>query len=88
MGSSEYNYLPSVPAAANSLKRMVNLLTGPLCGWDENRVLVWAEQRAASDLADRLITAYEDVVDIALFYYVGHGQIERFPSWHVLFVTA
>jgi len=28
------------------------------------------------DLADRFITAFEDVLDAALFYYVGHGQID------------
>jgi len=32
VGTSEYAFLQPVPAAANSLSRMMTLLTGPLCG--------------------------------------------------------
>jgi hypothetical protein len=31
--------------------------------------------RAPGDLPDQLITAFDAVTDVALFYFVGHGQI-------------
>jgi outer membrane protein assembly factor BamB len=55
---------------------MSGLLTGPLCGWPSSHVLVLANERSPGDLPDRLITAFEDVTDVALLYYVGHGQID------------
>ena len=76
MGTSEYTHLPPVPAAANSLRRIADLLGSALCGWPEDRISVWAEQPGPGDLADQLVTAFEGVLDIALFYYVGHGQID------------
>jgi len=76
MGTWDYVHLRPVPAVGNSLKRMVGLLTGPLCGWPGNRVLVLVNERSPGDLPDRLITAWEHATDVALFYYVGHGQID------------
>lgn len=76
IGTSEYTELPSVPAAAHSLQRMHQLLTGPLCGWPEHRVDIVAEQRRPADLPDRLVELYGDALDVALFYYVGHGQVD------------
>ena len=76
IGTWDYDHLPPVTAAANSLNRMVSLLTGPLCGWPEGRMLVVANERSPGALPDRLITAFEDIIDVALFYYVGHGQID------------
>lgn len=76
IGTSEYNHLPPVGAAANSLNRMLSLLTGALCGWPKGRVLVVANELKPGDLPDRLVTAFEDIADFALFYYVGHGQID------------
>jgi hypothetical protein len=76
MGTSEYSSLPNLPAALNSLDRMVGLLTGPLCGWPVDRVALLANEPGPGDLPDRLITSFEDATDIALFYYVGHGQID------------
>jgi hypothetical protein len=76
MGNWDYAHLPPVLAAGNSLERMVGLLTGPLCGWSEDRMLVLANERGPGDLPDRVITAFEDVTDVALFYFVGHGQID------------
>src|SRR6266567_2607152 len=86
IGTWDYVHLPPVPAAANSLNRMVSLLTGPLCAWPQDRVLVVANERSLGDLPDQLITAFEDITDIALFYYVGHGQIdlERYSKPHVI----
>lgn len=76
MGTSDYDNLNPVPAAGHSLTRMVSLLTGPLCGWPQDRLRVLVNERTPGDLADQLITAFEDVSEIALFYYVGHGQID------------
>ena len=77
IGTWNYDHLPSIPAAGNSLRRMASLLTGALCGWPEDRVLIVDNERSPGDLPDRLITAYEHVTDVALFYYVGHGQMDR-----------
>jgi hypothetical protein len=76
MGTWDYTYLRPVPAAGHSLERMVDLLTGPLCGWPRDKLFAFSNERSPGDLADQLITAFEDVTEIALFYYVGHGQID------------
>jgi outer membrane protein assembly factor BamB len=76
IGTSDYTHMLSVPAVTNSLSRIVDLLTGPLCGWPEDRLLVLPNERGPGDLTDRLIAAFEDVSDIAVFYYIGHGQID------------
>jgi len=76
IGTWDYENLPSIPAVGNSLKRMVRLLTSPLCGWPDDRILAISNERSPGDLPDRLITAFEDVTDVALFYYAGHGQID------------
>jgi hypothetical protein len=76
MGTSEFSFLPDLPVALNSLNRMAEMLTGPLCGWPVNRVALLVNARGPGDVPDRLITAFEDAVDVALFYYVGHGQID------------
>lgn len=74
IGTSDYTNLPPVPAAAHSLHRMHGLLTGPLCGWPADRVELILNERAPGDLPDRLVDLYVDATDVALFYYVGHGQ--------------
>ena len=75
MGTWTYEFLDGVPAAANSVRRMAGLLTGPLCGWPQDRLLLVEDQPSPGDLADQLITAFNEVRDVALFYFVGHGQI-------------
>ena len=75
MGTSSYNYLSPVPAATNSLRRMLGLLTGPLCGWPDDRLLILENEPSPGNLPDQLITAFENVTGVALFYYVGHGLI-------------
>lgn len=75
IGVSDYRHLPSVPAARASLERMARLLTGPLCGWPKQRVYKLRETARRDALPDRLMTAFDDVVDVALFYFVGHGQL-------------
>src|SRR5271156_3031929 len=74
IGTWNYTFLQPVPAAAHSLRRMADLLTGPLCGWPLDRVLVMPDEPGPGNIPDRLITAYEGV-DVALFYFAGHGQI-------------
>jgi hypothetical protein len=74
MGTWDYDFLAPVPPAGNSLRRMARLLSGPLCGWPPGRLLRIENERGPGDLPDRLITAFSDVVDVALFYYTGHGQ--------------
>lgn len=76
MGTWDYDFLPPVPAARNSLQRMTRLLTGPHCDWPVGRLLTLANRRDPGNLPDQLITAFDDVSDVALFYYVGHGQID------------
>jgi len=75
IGVSNYRCLRSVPPAGNSLDRMAGLLTGPLCDWPEDRVRVIRDPRRRGRLPDTLMAAYEDVKDVALFYFVGHGQL-------------
>ena len=76
IGISNYKYLPPVPAAANSLERMANILTSDLCGWPRERVSLFSNELGPGDLPDRLITLFEEAKDVALFYFVGHGQID------------
>lgn len=77
MGTWNYSYLPPVLPAENSLKRMIRLLSGHLCGWPADRMVTLANLPGPGDIPDRLITAFEAAFDIALFYYVGHGQIDK-----------
>ena len=76
MGTSQYSVLPDLPAALNSLERIAGLLSGPLCGWPLDRMALLVNERGPGNLPDRLITSFEGVTDVALFYYVGHGQID------------
>jgi outer membrane protein assembly factor BamB len=75
IGNWDYTFLEPMPAAAHSLRRIADLLTGPLCGWPPDRVTVIANEPGPGDIPDQLITAYDGADDVALFYFVGHGQI-------------
>ncbi|MGW4129438.1 caspase, EACC1-associated type [Amycolatopsis japonica] len=77
IGAWDYVHLPVVTPARNSLERMARLLTGPLCGWPEDRVQVVGGQPRRNDLPDRLMELYDGVEDIAVFYFVGHGQLHN-----------
>lgn len=78
MGTWDYEDegLCALPAARHSLERMVGLLTGELCGWPEDRVSVLRNRARPGNIPDDLISLFTDVTDIALFYFVGHGQID------------
>ena len=76
VGASEYTQLEPVPAAANSLQRMSRMLTSKMCGWPPDRLSVFSNEFGPGDLPDKLITLFEEAQDVALFYFVGHGQID------------
>ncbi|ADP80474.1 peptidase C14 caspase catalytic subunit p20 [Pseudofrankia inefficax] len=63
-----------MPAAANSLDRIKNLLTGPLCGWPSEKVDVFLNENALGDLSFKLAKMIVETSDVLFFYYVGHGQ--------------
>ena len=56
---------------------MRGLLTGPLCGWPADKLHVFANERAPGNLPDVLVETFATVTDVALFYYVGHGQPDQ-----------
>lgn len=76
IGTSNYTHLPTVSAASNSLDRMSRVLTSDLCGWPRDRITIISNERGPGDLPDKLITLFEEARDVALFYFVGHGQID------------
>jgi hypothetical protein len=76
IGTSRYAELTEVPAAANSLDSMYRLLTGPLCAWPDSQVTLIAEPESPGDLPDLLVEEFGQAQDVALFYYVGHGQVD------------
>lgn len=76
LGTSAYTHLPPVAAAGHSLRRMHGLLTGNLCAWSMGQVKTISNQRKPGDLPDHLVELFTGAVDVALFYYVGHGQID------------
>ncbi|WP_330305887.1 MULTISPECIES: caspase, EACC1-associated type [unclassified Streptomyces] len=76
IGTWDYTDLAAVPAAEHSLDRLQGLLTGPLCGWPEERLLPVRNERSVGDLPHTLVENFADVADVALFYYVGHGQYD------------
>jgi cyclophilin family peptidyl-prolyl cis-trans isomerase len=76
VGTSTYRNLRPVPAAANSLQRMVGLLTSDLCGWPSGQITEIRDELGPGDLHLRLIRLFRDITDVALFYFVGHGQVD------------
>jgi hypothetical protein len=75
IGTWEYRHLPPVPAAEHSLNRMTALLQSPLCGsWPDDRISVIANRETVGNLPHELVTLFNAATDVALFYYVGHGQ--------------
>jgi len=55
---------------------MRQLLIGPLCGWPVKRVTVVSDASEPIGLPGQLIDWYAQATDVALFYYVGHGQVD------------
>ncbi|MXM68680.1 peptidase C14 caspase catalytic subunit p20 [Streptomyces sp. HUCO-GS316] len=78
IGTWDYRHLGAVPAAEYSFHRMRSLLTSPLCGsWPEDRVSVVDNRARLGELPHDLVLWFCDAVDVALFYYVGHGQYDN-----------
>jgi hypothetical protein len=75
IGAWDYTHLRPVPAARRSLNRMTRLLTGRLCDWPTGRVEKLRNVARRGSLPDRLMELFDGVTDIALFYFVGHGQL-------------
>ena len=73
----DYAHLPAIPAARNSLSRVQRLLTGPLCGWPAERVEVLRNPARRGHLPDRLMDSFSGIADVALFCFVGHGQLHE-----------
>jgi WD40 repeat protein len=77
IGTWDYRHLNPVPAAEHSLDRMRTLLASPLCGgWPEDRVSVIDNRARLGELPHELVVWLREAVDVALFYYVGHGQYD------------
>lgn len=67
-----------VRAAEHSLRRMHSLLLSPLCGsWPSDRVTTVENRPTLGNLPHELVTWFQDANDVALFYYVGHGQYDN-----------
>ncbi|WP_329351836.1 PQQ-like beta-propeller repeat protein [Streptomyces sp. NBC_01261] len=76
MGVWNYRNFPSVPAAENSLARFSALLTSDLCAWPAKNVHIIEDPRKPGDSVDDLVRIFEQATDVALFYFVGHGQVD------------
>jgi WD40 repeat protein len=78
VGASEYT-TGSGPgsAAANSLAAMRAMLTGPRCGWPENRVHTFLDANTRDAVLATVTGLVKDATDVLLFSYVGHGQLVR-----------
>ncbi|RKS77121.1 caspase domain-containing protein [Actinomadura pelletieri DSM 43383] len=67
-----------VPAAANSLTGMYEMLTEPSCGgWPPDQVTVIADPEGAAQLIQRIRRLAETTTGTLLLYYVGHGVISE-----------
>ena len=78
VGTWEYEFFQTItiPAVRNSFTRMAELLKSSLCGWPDDRLSLFPNERSSSNLPDRLISIFEDASDVALFYFVGHGLLD------------
>ena len=76
MGTWQYQEFRPLPAAKNSFHRFASMLIGPQCGWPHNSVTHIPNEPHPGKIGDQLIREFKDTRDVALFYYVGHGQID------------
>lgn len=69
---------PRLPAAANSLRDMREMLTDPaLCGWTRDRVITFNDPENVGRFAQQLRRIAEQTTGVLLLYFVGHGTITR-----------
>jgi hypothetical protein len=66
--------IPAVPASG-CVAAMLDLLTSDLCGWPRDRVDVFEDVAAPSDLARNLVRTVRGAETMLLVYYVGHGLL-------------
>ncbi|MDH6143426.1 hypothetical protein P3T35_005461 [Kitasatospora sp. GP30] len=76
IGAWDYAELLCVPAAENSFDRFRTMLTGPLCNWPEDRITAFPNRPSLGALPHQLVKEFADATDVALFYFVGHGQYD------------
>ncbi|MCY1141561.1 caspase family protein [Actinoplanes sp. Pm04-4] len=69
--------LPDVPAARCSLEAMRATLESDLCGWPADSLTVVSNPERPADLPDQLMRTFAEAADVALFYFVGHGQVDE-----------
>src|ERR1700753_2045847 len=80
IGTSTYHDsgYPPLPAVANSLRGMRDVLTDPrLGGWPADRVTVLADPTDMRQLLRNLRRAAAETTDVFLLYFAGHGTIVR-----------
>jgi hypothetical protein len=65
--------ISDIPAAPACVSAMSGLLMGELCGWTDDRVTPLVDIETPQELARKIHRAVNDVQDILLLYYVGHG---------------
>ena len=78
VGVSAYQHpqLPPIRAALNNLQAMHALLSDPaLCGWLPAQIATIPDPRSATSLADKITDLTENVTEVFLMYYVGHGVL-------------
>ena len=76
IGTAAYrdSRFPPVPAAANSLNGMCQILTNPgLCGWPRDRVTVIEDPTDMRRLVQTLRWLARETDDVLLVYFAGHG---------------
>lgn len=66
---------PAEEAARRSAERLASLLTGAMCGWPQDRLMVLDNESQPGDLANTLTETFDDVKDVAFFYYIGPAKV-------------
>jgi hypothetical protein len=75
IGTAAYTEgLDPMPAAANSLRHMEDLLTG-LCGWPPSAVTSLKDLSTGDRRLRKVSELIGEATDVLLLYYVGHGLL-------------
>lgn len=80
IGTSTYQdpLFPPLPAVANSLRGLQDVLTDPgLCGWPTDRTTVLEDPTDVRRLTQTLRRLVRDTEDVLFVYFAGHGTIVR-----------
>lgn len=74
IGVHTFERLPALPAVANNLRRLREILTEPgLWGLSDEHCTVIEQPQQPSDVLDPVRTAADEVRDTLFVYYAGHG---------------